>query len=35
MMNPLRPSHRKRCYGHLPLSMLCMKGEAGLRLLNH
>ena len=29
MSDPLRPSHRKRCYGHLPLSCASRKGGGG------
>jgi alkylated DNA repair protein (DNA oxidative demethylase) len=33
--NPLRPSHRKRCYGHLPRQRAYARaGEAGLSSLN-
>jgi len=31
-VNLLRPSQRKRCYGHLPLALLRKKGEADLSL---
>jgi hypothetical protein len=28
--SPLRPSHRKRCYGHLPRGSLRSRGRLGL-----
>ncbi len=34
LMAPLRPSHRKRCYGHLPRQRLRRAGEAGHDLVS-